>query len=64
MKPQAPESQAILESLRRAVFHALERKRRLGQYTVIWQDGRPKTVPLFKKILPYMHLKKLKLKVF
>lgn len=28
-----------LESLRRAVAKALERKRRLGQYAVIWQDG-------------------------
>ena len=44
MKPQAPESQSILESLRRAVSHALDRKRRLGQYAVIWKDGQPKTI--------------------
>jgi hypothetical protein len=29
-----------LEALRRAVAEALERKRRLGQYAVIWRDGR------------------------
>jgi hypothetical protein len=29
-----------LESLRKAVAKALERKRRLGQYAVIWQDGK------------------------
>ena len=30
----------ILEVLRRAVAEALERKRKLGQYAVIWLDGR------------------------
>ncbi len=28
-----------LEVLREAVAKALERKRRLGQYAVIWEDG-------------------------
>ncbi|PKM02195.1 MAG: hypothetical protein CVV17_06065 [Gammaproteobacteria bacterium HGW-Gammaproteobacteria-7] len=37
----SPEGQRQLESLRRAVSDALERKRRLGQYAVIWQDGKP-----------------------
>lgn len=32
------EVQAILRS---AVAEALERKRRLGQYAVVWQDGKP-----------------------
>lgn len=27
--------------LRSAVAEALERKQRLGQYAVIWQDGKP-----------------------
>jgi len=31
----------VLEALRRAVAQALERKRRLGQYAVVWRDGRP-----------------------
>ena len=39
--PTDPESVAILESLRRAVANALERKRLLKQYAVIWMDGGP-----------------------
>ncbi len=31
----------MLDSLRLAVHKALERKRRLGQYAVIWQDNAP-----------------------
>jgi hypothetical protein len=34
------EDRLALELLRRAVAEALERKRRLGQYAVIWRDGR------------------------
>ena len=30
-----------LNSLREAVAEALDRKRRLGQYAVFWQNGRP-----------------------
>jgi hypothetical protein len=37
----SPETEAILKALREAVAKTLERKRRLGQYAVIWQDGRP-----------------------
>lgn len=37
------ESQRMLESLRQAVGKALERKRRLGQYAVVWQHGKPAT---------------------
>ncbi len=29
-----------LQALREAVAEALEKKRRLGQYTVFWEDGR------------------------
>lgn len=32
---------AALDALKRAVAEALERKRRLGQYAVIWREGRP-----------------------
>lgn len=35
------ESQAILDSLQKAATLALERKRRLGQYAVVWRDGKP-----------------------
>ncbi len=34
-------SQQAREVLRRAVTEALERKRRLGQYAVIYQNGHP-----------------------
>jgi hypothetical protein len=37
----SPEAQRQLNALRQAVGKALERKRRLGQYAVIWQDGKP-----------------------
>jgi hypothetical protein len=30
-----------LDALKRAVAEALERKRRLGQYAVVWRAGRP-----------------------
>lgn len=39
--PISPAAQAMLDSLRLAVGKALERKRRLGQYAVIWQDNAP-----------------------
>jgi hypothetical protein len=32
--------QQVVNALRDAVAEALERKRRLGQYAVIWRDGR------------------------
>ncbi|MFD2112113.1 hypothetical protein [Thiorhodococcus fuscus] len=35
------EDQQILDALRRAVAETLERKRRLGQYAVVWRDGKP-----------------------
>jgi hypothetical protein len=34
------EDQQALDVLRNAVAEALDRKRRLGQYAVIWRDGR------------------------
>lgn len=33
--------QIALATLKSAVAQALERKRRLGQYAVIWQNGKP-----------------------
>ncbi len=35
------ESQVMLDTLKTAVAHALEKKRRLGQYAVIWKNGKP-----------------------
>ena len=34
-----PEGMATLMVLRQAVARALDRKRRLGQYAVVWQNG-------------------------
>ncbi|CAM5792532.1 hypothetical protein CCAE64S_03008 [Castellaniella caeni] len=34
------DDQKLLESLRRSVAKALDRKRRLGQYAVVWKDGK------------------------
>jgi hypothetical protein len=39
--PPSPQAKAMLESLRDAVARSLEKKQRLGQYAVIWQNGRP-----------------------
>lgn len=35
------EGQVILDSLQKAVTQALEKKHRLGQYAVVWRDGKP-----------------------
>lgn len=40
MNQPSQDSLRILDSLRTAVAKALERKRRLGQYAVIWRDGK------------------------
>lgn len=37
------EGQTQLDALRQAVKHTLEKKRRLGQYAVVWRDGKPVT---------------------
>ena len=40
MRALPADAQQALDALRSAVAEALERKRRLGQYAVIWRDGR------------------------
>jgi hypothetical protein len=35
------DAQEILDCLKQVAVETLERKRRLGHYAVIWQDGRP-----------------------
>jgi len=40
MSNLSAEDQQALDALRKAVAEALDRKRRLGQYAVIWRDGR------------------------
>ncbi|MGB3295870.1 MAG: hypothetical protein WBB01_23040 [Phormidesmis sp.] len=34
-------TQRALDALREAVTQELDKKRRLGHYAVIWQDGKP-----------------------
>ncbi|WP_333879245.1 hypothetical protein [Methylobacter sp.] len=35
------ETQAMLDCLRQTVAKTLDRKRRLGQYAVLWSEGAP-----------------------
>jgi len=37
----SPETQVMLDCLRQAVTKTLDRKRRLGQYAVLWSGGVP-----------------------
>lgn len=37
----SPEGREQLDALRKSVANALEKKRRLGQYAVIWENGKP-----------------------
>lgn len=47
------QSQQVKEALKRAVDFALERKRLLGQYAVIFQNGQPTRIePGEKKLGP------------
>jgi hypothetical protein len=39
--PPSEKSQQTLEVMKQAVTKALEKKKRLGQYAVIWEDGKP-----------------------
>lgn len=41
MKQLDDDDRIVLETLREAVREALERKRRLGQYAVVWESGHP-----------------------
>ena len=50
MTPIEQFAQQALESLQKSVTEALDRKRRLGQYAVVWKDG--KVVHLFEEETP------------
>lgn len=39
--PPSPQAQAMLKALQVAVANSLDKKQRLGQYAVIWQNGQP-----------------------
>lgn len=40
-KPPSKAAQIMLDTLQKAVTDSLEKKRRLGQYTVVWRDRKP-----------------------
>lgn len=40
-KTPSKEGQILLDALQKAVTDTLEKKRRLGQYAVVWRDGKP-----------------------
>jgi hypothetical protein len=40
-KTPSKEGQILLDTLQKAVSETLEKKKRLGQYAVVWQDGKP-----------------------
>ena len=37
----SPQALDMLKALQEAVSNSLERKQKLGQYAVVWEDGRP-----------------------
>lgn len=41
MNTPSQDTQQMLDVMRKAVEKALDRKKRLGQYAVIWQDDKP-----------------------
>ena len=40
MNPENVETELLIASMQKSVAKALDRKRRLGQYAVIWKDGK------------------------
>jgi hypothetical protein len=41
MKEMTQKAQEILDVLQKVATDTLERKRRLGEYAVVWQDNKP-----------------------
>lgn len=39
--PPSPQAQVMLKALQTAVAKILDKKQKLGQYAVIWQNGQP-----------------------
>ena len=55
MNTLSAEDQQALDALRNAVAEALDRKRRLGQYAVIWRDGRAVRIGPEEEVLSKPH---------
>ncbi len=41
MSEFSQDTQKMLNTLKKVAVETLDRKRRLGQYAIIWQDGEP-----------------------
>ena len=41
MTELSPQTKVMWATLKKVAVDTLERKRRLGEYAVIWQDGKP-----------------------
>jgi hypothetical protein len=39
--PPSAQAKTMLQALQNAVTKSLEKKQKLGQYAVVWQNGRP-----------------------
>ena len=52
-KAPSARGQQLLGVLRQAVGKVLEKKRRLGQYAVVWKDGKPELAGEDERGLPY-----------
>jgi len=55
MSNLSAEDQQALDALRNAVAEALDRKRRLGQYAVVWRDGRAVRIEPEEDVLSEPH---------
>ena len=51
----SPKDQQILDAMKQAVDQALERKRRLGQYAVVWRDGKPAIIGQESPLKPHQN---------
>ena len=39
--PPSPQAQVMLQALQAAVANTLDKKHKLGQYAVVWHNGKP-----------------------
>ena len=53
MNTPSPKAVQMLEILKQSVEKALERKKRLGQYAVVWQNGKPVLIGKDSSLAPF-----------
>ena len=53
MNTPSQDTQKMLNVMRKAVEKALERKKRLGQYAVVWQNGKPVLIGKDSSLAPF-----------